>query len=218
MLSKEQLLTEGEEKKIRVPWVREVYHNFRIQEELGVLSGPEAGKELRAFMYADTMAWSLLLTLLVTCTLPALLELHPDNLTEDLWAERCFFVSLLLSFFFNLYAVQGCVTSAIAISACSDLSIGRFLVEKWGPTSSVALDGWWHNFFYQKELCILFMYVSIALRAYCAHGTWALAFAALAGITFHKFMWTSFSLNMAFASRTTKQFLNELEDDFEDLI
>ena len=59
---------------------------------------------------------------------------------------------------------------------------------------------------------------SYALRAYCAHGTWALAFAALAGITFHKFMWTSFSLNMAFASRTTKQFLNELEDDFEDLI
>ena len=73
-------LTLAEEQKILVPFARAFYRSCRAQQECGLLTPNEACKELKNLFYQESMAWVLMLALLLTALLTSLFNAKmPDD-------------------------------------------------------------------------------------------------------------------------------------------
>ena len=196
------VLTEAEEATIKEPFARDYYRSTRIALEAGHFRSPgEACARLKALFRDDARGWVLLLSLLVTCTLPPLLDMKaPAVDAKCAHCERVYIVAMLLSFACNIYSIQGCIMTALAIDQCPDRAVGRYLVLKFGFSSP---RGFWHNFFAQKELTLLFLAVATGAKSYQAHGAGGVAVIGAATVVLYKLMNYTMDLNFRFANDAT---------------
>ena len=200
-------LTREEEGLIMKPFARAFYRAARVQQDAGLLSPKEASAFLKDLFYNDAIAWVLMLTLFLTCLLPALLEMQrpPPEATD---AEAALYILgtcfMFVSFMFGTCAVQGCVTACIQIKATPDAAFVRFLLHKWGEQSPAE---WWHSFFYQKEASLFFMSLAILVRAIASFGLPALVIGAMGGFMAQDVMEKMYVLNFYFTNRAVEDLM-----------